>query len=496
MAKKQVTKEQTVKLTPKEQVIQCIRAGYSYFWIYSLEPRRAEAVIKQVLNEYTTKDGKTFSGNVATWDCTEQTTMPEFIATFESATPFSATILRNFHMGLNHPDDRTEIIQRIINKADEYSSPQYRKVVFAICMSPDIPQELTRDFLKIEFPLPNDEELTQALDLICRSVGISMPKGELLDRAVRAARGLTFEEAKKAYTMSVLSCNKEIIPMVISKQRATIIKSVACLDICESDTTFDDLLGMEVMKTLVKKTASNPLARGIVVLGPTGTGKTAFGEAIGYETGKLVIIMSFEAIYQKYYGESEQMMLRAVEVIKTIGDCILFIDEMEKGTAGGTSANASGGRDVERRVMGTWLKFMQNRPSGIYVYATINNIIGFDPEYLRSERWDCVFYVPMPDEKQLIAMMTYYKGKFGVSGPNPDMSGWTGADVKTCCRMAAMLKCKVADAVQFVTPTSKIKGTEIKALEEHAKGKYIWADNRVIPNVLEKAVDYKVSIDV
>lgn len=143
--------------------------------------------------------------------------------------------------------------------------------------------------------------------------------------------------------------------------------------------------------------------------------------------------------------------------------------EYEKAFTGAGGRGQASGGDVEQRATGEWLKFMQDRPDGIYIAATCNDISKLPPEHLRSERWDAIFYVPMPSAEALMKMMKHYKKQYGVDGSNPDMTGWTGSDVKTCCRLAKMMDVSVKEASAFVTPTSKVKAEEIDALEAEAK---------------------------
>ena len=65
--------------------------------------------------------------------------------------------------------------------------------------------------------------------------------------------------------------------------------------------------------------------------------------------------------------------------------------------------------------------------------------------------------------------------KYGVSGEFPDDDGWTGAEIKECCRKAYRLKMSLVEAARYIVPVSKSAAEQIKALRQQASGKFISA---------------------
>jgi hypothetical protein len=70
-----------------------------------------------------------------------------------------------------------------------------------------------------------------------------------------------------------------------------------------------------------------------------------------------------------------------------------------------------------------------------------------------------------------------YEKKYGVSGRRPDDEGWTGAEIKECCRKAARLRMPLTDAAQYTVPISKSAAEQVKSLRQQASGKFISASN-------------------
>jgi SpoVK/Ycf46/Vps4 family AAA+-type ATPase len=73
---------------------------------------------------------------------------------------------------------------------------------------------------------------------------------------------------------------------------------------------------------------------------------------------------------------------------------VLWVDEIEKGFAAGVSAGDGG---VSQRVLGTFLRWMQERPAGLFLMATCNDVDALPAEFLRRGRFDDVFFLDLPD---------------------------------------------------------------------------------------------------
>lgn len=80
--------------------------------------------------------------------------------------------------------------------------------------------------------------------------------------------------------------------------------------------------------------------------------------------------------------------------------------------------------------------------------------------------------LPTPEERNIILNM--YKKQFGAKGEAPSIEGWTGAEIKSVCRIAAMMKVSLQEAAKYIVPLSKSMGDKISELRQ-------WAKDRCIP---------------
>lgn len=97
-------------------------------------------------------------------------------------------------------------------------------------------------------------------------------------------------------------------------------------------------------------------------------------------------------------GESEENLRQALKIAETISPCVLWIDEIEKSFAG--VGQTSGASDVTTRLFGQFLTWMQEKDSTVFTVATANDISKLPPEFLRKGRFDELFFVNLPEDKE------------------------------------------------------------------------------------------------
>jgi SpoVK/Ycf46/Vps4 family AAA+-type ATPase len=313
-----------------------------------------------------------------------------------------------------------------------------------------------------------------------------MPLKSDYNKVVDYCRGMTRREIANALSFCLIKDEGKLIPKSVGEIQAKEISSTPGLSIGEYNLTFESLKGYQVVKQFVKGTAISELAKGIMLLGPPGTGKSHFSKCLAAELGLKMIVLEMAELFGSLVGESEKMMKRALEVIKANAPCILFIDEIEKGLSGVSGSNTDGG--TTKRSMAQFLKFLSDeRPEGIYVIATCNNISALPPEWVRAERWDCApFFIDLPNKEERKEILSFYQKEFSVKGQPKSMEGWSGAEIKSACRIAAMMKTSIDKVEKFVVPVSKTMEQEITQLRKWAVGKTLPASEMKMNGLVSK----------
>ena len=148
--------------------------------------------------------------------------------------------------------------------------------------------------------------------------------------------------------------------------------------------------------------------------------------------------------------------------------------------------NGTGDSGVSTRLFGTLLTFLAEHESDVFFIGTANDIRRLPPEFTRAERLDGVYFVDLPTGEQRRAIWQLYRRQYhiGASEPIPDDDGWTGAEIKSCCRLSALLDVSLMEAARNVVPVSITAAEEIEQLRDWASGRCLSADR---PGIYSRA---------
>ena len=132
--------------------------------------------------------------------------------------------------------------------------------------------------------------------------------------------------------------------------------------------------------------------RGVLLTGVPGCGKSMMAKILAGAWDMPLVLLDPGAIHGSYLGESEARMRRALATVEAMAPVVLWIDEIEKGFATGEHVGDSG---VSLRVLGSFLRWLQDRGQGVFLVATCNDINKLPPELLRRGRFDETFFVDL-----------------------------------------------------------------------------------------------------
>ncbi len=123
----------------------------------------------------------------------------------------------------------------------------------------------------------------------------------------------------------------------------------------------------------------------------------------------------------------------------------------------------------------TWLN---DHTSDVYVVVTCNNIQQLPPEFSRAERFDGVFFLDLPGPEERQAIWRMYLARFELDPDQrlPDDTNWTGAEIRACCRLAALLDLPLVQAALNVVPVAVTAAESVERLRTWASGRCLSAD--------------------
>jgi SpoVK/Ycf46/Vps4 family AAA+-type ATPase len=113
----------------------------------------------------------------------------------------------------------------------------------------------------------------------------------------------------------------------------------------------------------------------------------------------------------------------------------------------------------------------------VFVVCTANDVQRLPPEFARSERFDGVFLLDLPDRAEKDAIWAIHRSRFGIDSeqPRPEDADWTGTEIRACCRLAALLDLPLGEAAGNVVPVAVTAAESVERLRQWASGRCLSA---------------------
>lgn len=276
-----------------------------------------------------------------------------------------------------------------------------------------LPPSLLPIIKTIDIPLPPQHLITQMLKQISISCSVENPD-ELIRELSSSLKGLDQYQINTIINSIMPQTgyflNNKVLKLA-QMEKKQIVKKSGVLEVIESDVQMNMIGGLDVLRSDIKRKAKifrnldfsqDPQMRvttpkGILILGMPGCGKSMIAKAISNEFGIPLLRLDIGRLMGQYVGLSEENLRKALAAAEAANPCILWIDEIEKAFAG--SQNKGGVEDsLVVRLMGCFLTWMQERTSPVYIVATANDVMR--PEFMRRGRFDEVYFVDFPKEKE------------------------------------------------------------------------------------------------
>lgn len=364
------------------------------------------------------------------------------------------------------------VIQAVLNLRDRFKGNGSMLVSLAVSGS-TLPAELTEHSLVLDEALPNSEELGEIATETFKAADLKVSE-TIHAQAIDAVTGLSAFAAESSLSLSITKEGFDVKECWERKRK--MIEQTPGLQVWSGKETFADLGGLDQFKKYVTavfrgndapkcavfmdeiekavaQDAGNSTkteligillswfadreADGLLMLGVPGAGKSQGVKALANEFGVPVISANVAAMQDQFVGNSNKNLRKALATI----------DAMSNG-----------------------------KPC---VFATCNRLDSLSPE-LRRRFTLGTFFFDLPTQQERNSIWDIYLAKYNIptpskSGPLPDDNGWTGAEIKECCRKAYRLNLTLAESARYIVPVAKSSADSIKALRLQASGKFLSA---------------------
>jgi SpoVK/Ycf46/Vps4 family AAA+-type ATPase len=368
-----------------------------------------------------------------------------------------------------------------------------------VLMSPiqQVPIELEKEVVVLDFDLPDLASLDRVLSGQLERTRQNRLSAEGREKLLKASLGLTKDEAEKVYRKAYVKRGKitEAEVDIVLSEKKQLIRRNGILEFIEEDETLDSVGGLDELKGwLVQRSGAFserargyglPQPKGMLILGVPGCGKSLIAKTTSRLWGLPLLRLDMGRVYDgSMVGRSEANLRGALKTAESISPAILFIDELDKAFAG-TSGSADSDGGTSSRIFGSFLTWMQEKTSPIFVMATANRVERLPGEFLRKGRFDEIFFVDLPTQSEREAVFKIHLSKrnrdlerFDLEQLSKVADGFSGAEIEQAL-IAAMYDAFAQDreftqldiiaAIKATLPLSRTMTEQVSALRDWAR---------------------------
>ena len=402
-----------------DQLDLLIRSRTPILWIRSLEEERAEALLERAaarlggrlllrwdfiagLRGSAGRDGEASRNPMAALDVLGSLPRDQGVI----------LLLRDFH---RYGEDGA-ICRRLRNLASELRQRPHTLVITAPAWR--LPPDLEDCITPLELPLPDGEEIAQLLQGIANAGGEPLEPSVLATLA-SACHGLSEQRVRQLAARALARrgrLGEADLAEVLEEKRQAIARS-ELLEYCPSEATTADIGGLEALMHWLEqrhrafsdeaRRYGLPLPRGVLLVGPQGTGKSLTAKAIAHSWGMPLLRLDVGRLFAGLVGASEARTREMIQRAEAMAPCVLWIDEIDKGfglgVGGGSDGRSDGG--TSQRVLASVLTWMAEKSSAVFVVATANAVERLPAELLRKGRFDEIFLLELPGRQERRAIL-------------------------------------------------------------------------------------------
>jgi ATP-dependent Zn protease len=407
-------------------------------------------------------------------------------------------LLIDYHPYLQN-DRNVRLIKEIALSAERLNN-----TIFFISTQIELPDEIKHLSAKYELAFPSEEKIKVFLQQMIIEFTKGNPQNKvqvdesILNVFIKNLQGLSFLEIKRILYNALRdnAINKNDIPE-IAKAKYYLLNKDNVLYYEHDTSSFAEVGGLINLKDWLEKrkkiyigdikTTGIDVPKGVLLLGVQGSGKSLAAKAVAGTWGIPLLRLDFGTLYNKYYGETERKTREALRMADTMAPCILWIDEIEKGL--GADSNDSG---TSKRVLGTFLTWMAERKTLVFLVATANDIQKLPPELLRKGRMDEIFFVDLPDEEIRKEIFSIHLKKRNLNPDDFDLDkiakaceGFSGSEIEQVIVSGFYMVLGgymqlntelLLDEIKKTRPLSVVMSENINAMREWAKGRTVPAN--------------------
>jgi len=376
------------------------------------------------------------------------------------------------------------------------------RTVVLISYAINLPPELEHFAARFDLSFPDRKERQAIIERVAREWQLAHGTRVRTDRKalellLENLAGLSTNDTERLARKAIFNdgaLQESDLPDVMHAKYELLNRS-GVLSFEYNTAAFAELGGMRNLKEWLQRRriafdGSSPgldAPKGMLLLGVQGCGKSVAARAAAGIFGVSLLRLDFAALHNKWLGETERNLRETLATADVMAPCVLWIDEIEKGIATGDSDGAT-----SKRILGTFLTWLAEKHSRVFIVATANDISELPPELVRKGRFDEIFFVDLPAAavRQDILQIHARKRHLPIDAQQltvlaDESTGFSGAELEQAV-VSAIYAAKalnespcathVLKEIRATRPLSVVMSERIEALREWAAERTVAAD--------------------
>ena len=396
-----------------------IRARTPILWIRSQEEERCLNLLKAAARRLDNRSIARwdFISGLSGWPGRDGEAARNPLAALESLASLSPEqpailVLQDFH---RYADDGS-VCRKLRNLTASLRQSPHTVVITAADWQ--LPRELEECITLLDLPLPDQAEIEALLRSIAQATGQNLDPA-LLEQLSQCCGGLSEQRIRQLAARALASrgqISRADLEDVLEEKRQAIARS-ELLEFCPTEASPADIGGLDALKRWLEqrhlafgeeaRRYGLPLPRGVLLVGPQGTGKSLTAKAIAHSWSMPLLRLDVGRLFAGLVGASEARTRDMIQRAEAMAPCVLWIDEIDKGfglgVGGGSDGRSDGG--TSQRVLASVLTWMAEKSSAVFVVATANAVERLPAELLRKGRFDEIFLLELPSPAERGAIL-------------------------------------------------------------------------------------------
>jgi hypothetical protein len=374
--------EKTEKFWVRE-VTNCYKSGFPVVELLSFEESRVEALLSKNFEEL----------GVPLYAYSPARRITDTFGQIAKTDGPAVFLLKDIHLHL----DRTYVVRTIRDLLPRLH--QQQQCLVLLMPSEAVPPELTRDVVVVDVPLPSAITIGGSISTIYSDVTIPISEKQLSEVG-EALKGLTMDQATRVLRKVLLLHGPKgisAIPAVLAEKKK-LLRAGRLLENVEPDMGIEDLGGLGELKRWLWERERGfsaearkfglPPPKGLMLVGVQGCGKSLSSRVIAATWGLPLWRLELPLVMGQDHPEAA--LYESLKTIDAMAPCILWIDEIEK-------VFQSEMRGGAGRILSSFVTWLSEKRSSVFVVATANEVDFLPPELVRKGRFDEIFFFDLPD---------------------------------------------------------------------------------------------------